>query len=195
MTEQYENNPLHGLKLETLITELVDFYGYEILGEALNFKCFQMNPSIKGSMKFLKKTEWAREKIEAFYLYKFKNLPRPDNTQYALPPRDRIIPEHQKPREPVTFTLEELKEANERKRKQAADRPRNKPGTGAAMTARATPAKAIRARHVSPRVSQAAAMTASIPGHRRGKTCKAKTNTETTRTPPAAHSRACKHDE
>ncbi|TCS41036.1 VF530 family DNA-binding protein [Reinekea marinisedimentorum] len=127
MTEQYENNPLHGLKLETLITELVDFYGYEILGEALNFKCFQLNPSIKGSMKFLKKTEWAREKIEAFYLYKFKNLPRPDNTQYALPPRDRIIPEHQKPREPVTFTLEELKEANERKRKQAADRPHNKP--------------------------------------------------------------------
>jgi uncharacterized protein (DUF2132 family) len=122
MTEQYENNPLHGLKLETLITELVDFYGYEVLGEALNFKCFQLNPSIKGSMKFLKKTEWAREKIEAFYLYKFKNLPRPDNEQYELPPRDRIVPAHQKPREPITFSLEELKEINERKRQQT-DKP------------------------------------------------------------------------
>lgn len=115
MNEQYGNNPLHGLKLEALIEELVDFYGYEILGEALNFKCFQLNPSIKGSYKFLKKTQWAREKIEAFYLYKFKNLPRPDASQYDLPPRDRIVPEHQKPREPKTFTLEELKEINARK--------------------------------------------------------------------------------
>lgn len=127
MTEQYENNPLHGLKLETLITELVDFYGYEILGEALNFKCFQLNPSIKGSMKFLKKTEWAREKIEAFYLYKFKNLPRPDKTQYELPPRDRIVPAHQKPREPITFTLEELKELNTQKKKRADDYSSKKP--------------------------------------------------------------------
>lgn len=117
MSEQYGNNPLHGLKLEALIEELVDFYGYEILGEALNFKCFQLNPSIKGSLKFLKKTEWARVRIEAFYLYKFKNLPRPDASQYDLPPRDRIVPDHQKPREPKTFTLEELKEINARKAK------------------------------------------------------------------------------
>lgn len=126
MSEQYGNNPLHGLKLEALIEELVDFYGYEILGEALNFKCFQLNPSIKGSLKFLKKTEWAREKIEAFYLYKFKNLPRPDAKQYELPPRDRIIPDHQKPREPKTFTLEELKEINARKANTKSD-PKNKP--------------------------------------------------------------------
>lgn len=120
MSEQYHNNPLHGLKLEALIEELVDFYGYEILGEALNFKCFQLNPSIKGSYKFLKKTQWAREKIEAFYLYKFKNLPRPDASQYDLPPRDRIVPDHQKPRAPKTFTVEELKEINARKVKKPA---------------------------------------------------------------------------
>jgi uncharacterized protein (DUF2132 family) len=118
MTEEYLNNPLHGLKLETLITELVDHYGFEILAEALNFNCFRLNPSIKGSYKFLKKTEWAREKIEIFYLYKYKNLPRPDSKQYELPPRDRIIPAHQKPRTPVEFTVEELKEINERKAKQ-----------------------------------------------------------------------------
>lgn len=122
MSEQYGNNPLHGLKLETLIEELVGFYGFEILGEALNFKCFQLNPSIKGSLKFLKKTQWAREKIEAFYLYKFKNLPRPDAKQYELAPRDRIVPEHQKPRAPKTFTLEELKAANAAKAKHSANK-------------------------------------------------------------------------
>ncbi|MDX1341274.1 MAG: VF530 family protein, partial [Reinekea sp.] len=82
MTEQYFNNPLHGLKLEALVTELVDFYGFEILAAALNFNCFKLNPSIKGSVKFLKKTEWARQKLEIFYLYKYKNLPRPDAKQY-----------------------------------------------------------------------------------------------------------------
>ena len=122
MTEQYFNNPLHGLKLETLVTELVDFYGFEILAAALNFNCFRLNPSIKGSVKFLKKTEWARQKLEIFYLYKFKNLPRPDAKQYDLPPRDRIVPEHQKPRDPIVFDLDELLAAQALKAKQAKDK-------------------------------------------------------------------------
>ncbi len=116
----YLNNPLHGLKLETLLTELVDHYGFEILAEYTRIKCFEKKPCIESSLKFLKKTEWAREKLEIFYLYKFKNLPKPDDTNYALPPRERIIPEHQKPREPVELILGEAPPP-----KQRASRPRS----------------------------------------------------------------------
>jgi uncharacterized protein (DUF2132 family) len=115
MSEQYQNNPLHSLKLEVLLTELVDFYGWEILAAALNFNCFKTNPTMAGSLKFLRKTEWARHKLEAFYLYRYKHLLRPDDKQFALPPRDRIIPEDQKPRDPVVLTLEELERINARK--------------------------------------------------------------------------------
>jgi len=126
MTEQYQNNPLHGLKLEQLLTELVDHYGWEILAAALNFNCFKLNPTLKGSAKFLKKTDWARQKLEIFYLYKFKNLPRPDKTQFELPPRDRIVPEHQSPREPVELTLESLIKDQETKEEQAKNWSLNK---------------------------------------------------------------------
>jgi len=126
MTEQYLNNPLHGLKLEVLLTELVDFYGWEILAAALNFNCFKTNPTIKGSLKFLKKTEWARHKLEGFYLYRFKHLPRPDDKQFALAPRDRIIPADQTPRDPVVLTLESLEQAQARKEKSAKGSQSNK---------------------------------------------------------------------
>lgn len=106
-TNPYLNNPLHGLKLDTLVTELVEHYGFEILAEYTRIKCFDKNPCIESSIKFLKKTAWAREKLEIFYLYKFKNLPKPDDTNYALPPRERIVPEHQKPRDPVELILGE----------------------------------------------------------------------------------------
>ncbi len=95
--EVQKNNPLHGIKLEVLLTELVDHYGWEDLAEAMNLNCFKSNPSIKSSLKFLRKTDWAREKVEGFYLYKYKRLPRPDDRQYALPPRDRTVPLNQKP--------------------------------------------------------------------------------------------------
>jgi uncharacterized protein (DUF2132 family) len=122
MSEQYHNNPLHGLKLETLLTELVDHYGWEILAAATNFNCFKLNPSIKGSLKFLKKTEWARQKLEGIYMYKYKHLPRPDKTQFELPPRDRIVPDGVKPRDPVVLTLEGLARAQELKEKAAKER-------------------------------------------------------------------------
>lgn len=130
MSEQYLNNPLHSLKLEVLLTELVDFYGWEILAAALNFNCFKTNPTIKGSVKFFRKTEWARHKLEAFYLYRYKHLPRPDDKQFALPPRDRIIPEGQKPREPVVLTLEELERINARKAANPHKPTRGRPGGG-----------------------------------------------------------------
>ncbi len=96
----YENNPLHGLKLETLLAELISHYGWEILAEYTRINCFKNNPSIASSVKFFKKTDWAREKIERFYLYEFKNLPRAPDDQFEIPPRERVIPAHQKPREP-----------------------------------------------------------------------------------------------
>ena len=57
----YKNNPLHGVSLKQLLTEIVNHYGYEILFAYLNINCFKTNPSIDASVKFLKKTDWARE--------------------------------------------------------------------------------------------------------------------------------------
>lgn len=108
MTEQQRNNPLHGVKLEALLTELVEHYGWEPLADAMNLNCFKSNPSIKSSLKFLRKTPWAREKVEGFYLYKFKRLPRPDDEQYALPPRDRTIPLEQQPAESLPERPEDV---------------------------------------------------------------------------------------
>lgn len=105
MIEVQKNNPLHGIKLEALLTELVEHYDWEVLADAMNLNCFKSNPSIKSSLKFLRKTPWAREKVESFYLYKFKSLPRPDDEQYALPPRDRTIPLSQQPGSPVDITV------------------------------------------------------------------------------------------
>ncbi|WP_417883810.1 VF530 family DNA-binding protein [Vibrio rumoiensis] len=62
------NNPLHGITLEKLLTELVEHYGWECLGEMINIRCFQSDPSIKSSLKFLRKTEWARTKVEQLYI-------------------------------------------------------------------------------------------------------------------------------
>lgn len=106
MIEEQKNNPLHGVKLEALLTELVDHYGWEVLASSINVNCFRSNPSIKSSLKFLRQTPWAREKVESFYLYKFKRLPKPDDEQYQLPPRDRKIPLDQKPGKPAVITAD-----------------------------------------------------------------------------------------
>ncbi len=68
MTNQ-PNNPLHGISLKTLLTELVDEYGWEKLGDEIDIRCFTHDPSLTSSLKFLRKTPWAREKLESFYLY------------------------------------------------------------------------------------------------------------------------------
>ncbi len=105
--EQYENNPLHGVKLEDILTQLVDHYGWEILFAYLNLNCFKVNPSITSSIKFLQKTAWAKDKVEAFYMYQYKSLPLADDIQFKLPPRDRIVPMHQKPGSPAELSLED----------------------------------------------------------------------------------------
>ncbi len=117
----YKNNPLHGLGLKNLLIEMVDHYGFEILFAYLNIHCFKTNPSIESSVKFLKKTDWAREKVEAFYLYQFKSFPKVSSEQFDLSPRDRIIPENQKPGEPKELSLEDAQRLQEQRVKQAAD--------------------------------------------------------------------------
>lgn len=128
----YAGNPLHGLSLKQLLTEIVEHYGFEILFAYLNINCFNKNPSIDSSVKFLKKTDWARERVEGFYLYKFKSLPRASAEQFELPPRDRIIPPGQTPGLPAELSLEDAARLSEKRIKKAAmhdaDRaPRAKP--------------------------------------------------------------------
>ena len=66
--ETQKNNPLHGIKLEQIVNELVDRYGWEYLGYNINIRCFKNDPSVKSSLKFLRRTPWARTKVEHFYL-------------------------------------------------------------------------------------------------------------------------------
>ena len=68
MSNNQINNPLHGITLEKVVTSLVDYYGWDVLSKQVDINCFKSNPSIKSSLKFLRKTPWAREKVEALYL-------------------------------------------------------------------------------------------------------------------------------
>ncbi len=68
MSDKQANNPLHGVTLEMMLTRLVEDYGWEQLGGMIDIKCFKQNPSIKSSLTFLRRTPWAREKVERLYL-------------------------------------------------------------------------------------------------------------------------------
>ncbi len=73
MNNEQPNNPLHGVKLVDIMEYLVEYYGWEVLGEKIKINSFNSNPSIKSSLTFLRKTPWAREKVEQLYLKtKFK---------------------------------------------------------------------------------------------------------------------------
>jgi len=111
----YENNPLHGVGLEQVLTELVDHYGFEILYAYLNLNCFNTKASIASSLKFLKKTDWAKDKVEGFYLYQFKSLPRADDSQFLLPPRDRIVPAQDKPKAPAELSFEDAENLRQKR--------------------------------------------------------------------------------
>lgn len=67
-------DPLHGKTLESILNELVNFYGWEQLGNMINIRCFTHEPSIKSSLAFLRKTPWARTKVENLYLYMQEQL-------------------------------------------------------------------------------------------------------------------------
>ncbi|EGR9012532.1 VF530 family protein [Vibrio parahaemolyticus] len=71
MSNEQPNNPLHGLSLEKIVTRLVEHFGWNGLYERLRVNCFKKDPSIKSSLKFLRKTQWARDKVEALYIETF----------------------------------------------------------------------------------------------------------------------------
>jgi uncharacterized protein (DUF2132 family) len=68
MTDEKPKDPLHGVTLEMILTQLVEKYGWETLGARIPIQCFRNEPSIKSSLKFLRRTPWARKKVEELYL-------------------------------------------------------------------------------------------------------------------------------
>jgi uncharacterized protein (DUF2132 family) len=68
MEKQQSKDPLHGITLQKIVEELVVFYGFDTLGELIKIKCFNENPSVKSSLTFLRKTDWARKKVEDLYI-------------------------------------------------------------------------------------------------------------------------------
>lgn len=68
MEDKNKNNPMHGITLEMIINSLVEDYGWDDLGKRIDIRCFKHDPSIKSSLKFLRKTPWARTKVENLYL-------------------------------------------------------------------------------------------------------------------------------
>jgi len=69
-------NPLHGITLEQIVTALADHFGWDGLGERIDIRCFTHDPSVKSSLKFLRKTPWAREKVESLYLFMLRDKAR-----------------------------------------------------------------------------------------------------------------------
>ena len=76
MQNKESKYPLHGITLQIILEILVDFYGFDTLGELIKIKCFTDNPSIKSSLTFLRKTDWARKKVEELYI---RTLPKLSN--------------------------------------------------------------------------------------------------------------------
>jgi uncharacterized protein (DUF2132 family) len=74
------NDPLHGKTLESILNELVAHYGWDELGFLVEIRCFQFEPSIKSSLKFLRKTPWARSKVESLYLMLLKDAKKDSHT-------------------------------------------------------------------------------------------------------------------
>lgn len=74
--QNQDKNPLHGITLQTILEKLVEYYGFDTLGELIPVKCFTSNPSIKSSLTFLRKTDWARKKVEDLYI---KSIPKFSN--------------------------------------------------------------------------------------------------------------------
>lgn len=71
MNHEQPNNPLHGITLEMVVTRLQEHYGWERLAQQININCFKSDPSVKSSLKFLRRTPWAREKVESLYVSTF----------------------------------------------------------------------------------------------------------------------------
>lgn len=74
--QDQKNNSLHGITLQKMLEQLVDFYGFDTLGELIKIKCFTDNPSVKSSLNFLRKTDWARKKVEELYIDSLSKFPK-----------------------------------------------------------------------------------------------------------------------
>ena len=72
INDEHKNNPMHGVKLKDILESLQAHYGWELLGQLVNINCFNYDPSINSCLKFLRKTPWARDKVEALYLMMIK---------------------------------------------------------------------------------------------------------------------------
>jgi len=81
MSEQQPNNPLHGVKLKDVLEYLVKEVGWEDMADEVPVRCFQYDPSIKSSLVFLRKTQWARDRVEALYLETIKETNEPKHTK------------------------------------------------------------------------------------------------------------------
>ena len=75
-TPAQPKNPLHGMTLEKIVTTLADTYGWEGLGQRIPIRCFTHDPSVGSSLKFLRKTPWARDKVESLYLFMLRDMRR-----------------------------------------------------------------------------------------------------------------------
>ncbi|MFV5699222.1 VF530 family DNA-binding protein [Flavobacterium sp. ZT3R17] len=73
MENSKSKDPLHGITLQKIVEQLVEYYGFDTLGELIKIKCFTDNPSVKSSLTFLRKTDWARKQVEDLYI---KSLPK-----------------------------------------------------------------------------------------------------------------------
>ena len=87
MTAPQPNNPLHGLTLERILNQLVACYGWAALGRQIDIGCFNYEPGIASSLKFLRRTPWAREKVEALYLHMVRSNAAQRHPTYGTAPR------------------------------------------------------------------------------------------------------------
>lgn len=90
MTNTQKHNPLHGLTLEFILTALQAYYGWDGLNQHIPLKCFAIDPSIKSSLKLLRKTPWAREKVESLYGFMLREVNREANKVSPYRPREVI---------------------------------------------------------------------------------------------------------
>ena len=81
MNSAQPKNPLHGVTLEQMLTELVAHYGWPALGEQVTVRCFQVDPSVPSSLKFLRRTPWARHRVESLYLFMLRDAARRARSQ------------------------------------------------------------------------------------------------------------------
>ena len=105
MSEEQQKHPLHGVSLKAMLIELVSHYDWPILAEQVPLKCFDSYPTIAAAVKFLHKTPWARQRVEAFYLYRLKAISLPSDEQHSLPPREREISLDELGKEPIEVLL------------------------------------------------------------------------------------------